>query len=202
MNYVLFFKFFAGLMAIMNPLVTLPIFLSLTRGDSKSEQIKIAFFSSLAVLVILVLAAYSGKAALAVFGISVGGFQIAGGILIGMIALSMMHSKTSEIPEEKHSNPAIVPLALPIMAGPGSISKTIAFSSNAHGMSDFEAIVLAIVCASAITFIILAASNFINKIMGKTGITIITRIMAIILGAIAVEMIVGGVKAEFLGIGQ
>jgi multiple antibiotic resistance protein len=201
MNSVLFFKFFAGLIAIMNPLVTLPIFLSLTRGDSQSKKIKIAFFSSLAVLAILVLAAYSGKSALSAFGISVGGFQIAGGILVGMIAVSMMHPKTSDIPEEKHSNPAIVPLALPIMAGPGSISKTIAFASNAHGMSDFDAIILAIACAAAVTFIILSASNFINNIMGKTGITIITKIMAIILGAIAVEMIVSGVKAEFPGIG-
>ena len=197
MNSVLFFKFFAGLMAIMNPLITLPVFLSLTKGDSKERKVKIALISSLAVLAILVGAAYSGKSVLSTFGISVGGFQIAGGILVGMIAMSMMHPKPATVPEEKHSNPAIVPLALPIMAGPGSISKTIVFASSAHGMSDFDAIVLAIVCAAVVTFIILASSEYINRVMGKTGITTVTKIMAIILGAIAIEMIVAGVKTEF-----
>lgn len=197
MNTVLFFKFFAGLMAIMNPLITLPIFLSLTKSSSKLRKLKIAFISSVSVLAILIGVAYSGKSVLAALGISVGGFQIAGGVLVGMIALSMMHPKKPQDNGEVHSNPSIVPLALPIMAGPGTISKTIAFASNAIGMSDFDAIMLAIAAAAAVTFIILAISEKLNKMLGETGLTTITKIMAIILGAIAVEMLVQGIKAEF-----
>ena len=198
MNSVLFFKFFVGLMAIMNPLIALPVFISLTKGDSNIKKIKVAFYCSLAILIILILSAYSGKTVLSIFGISIGGFRIAGGVLVGIIALRMMYPKPAGVDQEKHSNPAIIPLALPIMAGPGTISKTIVFASNAHGISDFDAIVFAIICAAIVTFIILAASEVINRVMGKTGITTITKIMALILGAIAVEMIVGGIKAEFL----
>lgn len=198
MNTVLFFKFFAGLMAIMNPLIALPVFISLTKDDSKTRRVKVALYTSISILLILTMSAYSGKAVLSVFGISIGGFQVAGGVLVGIISLNMMYPKPAGVDQEKHMNPAIVPLALPIMAGPGTISKTIVFASNAHGMSDFDSIILAIACGCALTFIILASSEFLSRVMGKTGITTITKIMALILGAISVEMIVGGIKAEFL----
>jgi MarC family membrane protein len=197
MNTVLFLKFFAGLMAIMNPLINLPIFLSLTKSESKSKKLKIAFVASVAVLLILVSVAYSGQSVLRLLGISIGGFQIAGGILVGMIALSMLHPKPSKDEAEVHANPAIVPLALPIMAGPGAISKTIAFASSATGAVDFNSILLAIACGSALIFLVFAISDLLDKMLGKTGMITITKIMAILLGAIAVEMIVQGIKAEF-----
>ncbi|MCH9753720.1 MAG: MarC family protein [Alphaproteobacteria bacterium] len=197
MNSILFLKVFVGLMAIMNPLINLPIFLSLTESHQKSKKLKIALVSCVAVFLILALVAYFGQKILGAFGISVGGFQIAGGILVGKIAWDMLNPSPSKDSGEVHLNPAVVPLAMPIMAGPGAISKIIAYVSSATGGNDFEAIMLAIGCGSALIFLVFLMSDFLNRILGKTGMVTITKIMAILLGAIAIEMLVQGVKSEF-----
>lgn len=199
MNTVLFFKFFAGLMAIMNPLISLPVFIALTKRKTFIQKKNIAIVASISICVILFISAYSGQAILKFFGLTVPIFGIAGGIVVGMIALSMLNAEDTDKvgPSDESASPAIVPIALPLIAGPGAISKTIAFAANATGHGDLTAIMAAIASGAFLVLIVLLAADIIYKILGKTGITTITKIMALLLGAIAVEMIVNGIKGSF-----
>ncbi len=198
MNIVLFTKMFFGLFAIMNPIAAIPLFLSTTENQSSTEKLKVTFIASIAVFIILSIIAVSGKSILDFFGITLPAFMVAGGVIIFLIAYSMMHTKSSTDSSKKpYTNPALVPIAIPMLIGAGSISKVIVFSSKASALPEYIAIFSAIISASLSVFIILAISDNLAKLFGKVGMNTITKIMAILLTAIAAEMILEGIKNFF-----
>ncbi len=206
MDYTQFLKYFIGLMAIINPIGLLPIFSSLTESNTKAERFRVNATANFAVAIILIVSMLFGKMILNWFSISINSFQIAGGIMIATIALVMIHGKLEEgrhnADERKEASAkdsiAVVPLAMPLMAGPGAISSTIVFSSQVGvDVIDYGGTLLVIVAFSLVSFLIFSLSQFMIKVMGKTGINIVTRIMGIIMLSIAIEMIATGIKGLF-----
>lgn len=201
MDISLFLKIFIGLFAIMNPLAVLPLFVNVTRRKTNDEKIKIAFISAVAICISLLVVAASGKAILSLFGITLAAFRVAGGIIIFLIAYFMLHSSNENSGaenNEEYSNPAIVPIAIPMMVGAGTISKIIAFSSKVNTIADYMTIFSAIVASSILAFIIFTAGSAVIKALGKTGLSVITGVMAILLAAIAAEMFLEGIHSFFM----
>ena len=200
-----FLKFAAALFAIMNPFGNVAIFLSIIGDRDRAERRKIALATSAAVLATLLVAAALGEQILAMFGISVGSFRIAGGIIILILALSMLHAQTSAVhhtPEEEHAgkikdNPAIFPLAIPLIAGPGSIATVILYAQHAEGVLGWTTIGAVIALMCALLLAALYAADRMTAFLGTTGINVLTRLMGMILAAIAVEMVAGGLIQLF-----
>jgi multiple antibiotic resistance protein len=196
-----FLKFAAALFAIMNPFGSVAIFLSITADRNDAERKKIATLTAAAVLITLLVAAVLGQQILALFGISVGSFRIAGGIIILLMGLSMLraqpsgvhHSAQEEDAGRTKDNPAIFPLAIPMIAGPGSMATVILYSQHAQGVLGWIIIGAVIALMCALLLLLLHAADRISAFMGTTGMKVLTRLMGMILAAIAIEMITGGV---------
>lgn len=197
--------FAAALFAIMNPFGNIAIFLSVTADRSDAERHQIALTTAVAVLITLLVAAVLGQQILALFGISVGAFRIAGGIIIMLLALSMLRAQTSPVhhsAEEEHAgkvkdNPAIFPLAIPVIAGPGSMATVILYGQHARGLLGAATVGLVIVLMCGVLLVALRAADRMSKLLGATGLNVLTRLMGMVLAAIAVEMVVGGVAELF-----
>jgi multiple antibiotic resistance protein len=200
-----FVKFAAALFAILNPFGNTAIFLSVTADRSAAERRQIALIASLAVLITLAVAAVLGQDILALFGISIGSFRIAGGLIILLIALSMLHARPSgvhhsaqeETDGQQKDNPAIFPLAIPVIAGPGAMATVILYAQHAQGVGGAIAIGAVIVLMCLILLVTLRAAGRLSSLLGATGMSVLTRLMGMILAAIAVEMIAGGLTELF-----
>ncbi|MFC0180127.1 YchE family NAAT transporter [Thorsellia kenyensis] len=201
-------KFFIGLFAVVNPIGILPVFISMTTYHSAAMRHKVNLTATSAVAIILFVSLILGEAVLRLFGISLDSFRIAGGILIMSIAMTMISGKLGEEKQNKQEkqenvikeNIGVVPLALPLMAGPGAISSTIVWSTK---YSDWQYIVgftFAVILFAVCCWLIFKAAPYFVKILGQTGINVVTRIMGLILMALGVEFIVTGIKALFPGL--
>lgn len=196
-----FFKFLAALLALLNPLYAIPVFLSLTQGFSPAERNRTALIASTTVAVTGVIATMIGEEVLSVFGIDIPSFRIAGGIIILGIALAMLKAEARAAGDAKavsegharQGNIAIVPLAIPLTLGPGTIATVIVFAHQLDDGSEIVTLVPVVLGASFLIWLGLRFAGPIAAILGDTVISVITRIMAIILGAVAVEMVVTGV---------
>lgn len=195
-----FLRFAAALFAIMNPFGNIAIFLSVTADRSAAERRRIATMTALAVLITLVVAAVLGEQILALFDITVGSFRIAGGIIILILALSMLHAQQSGVhssPQEEDAgkakdNPAVFPLAIPMIAGPGSMATVILYAQHAHGLPANATLGAVIVLLSGVLLVALRTADRLSALLGTTGLNVLTRLMGMLLAAIAVEMMVGG----------
>ena len=200
-----FLKFAAALFAIMNPFGNIAIFLSITADRSDAERRKIASLTAAAVLITLLVAAVLGQQILALFGISVGAFRIAGGLIILILALSMLHAQPSGVHHSAQEedagrakdNPAVFPLAIPVIAGPGSMATVILYSQHAQGALGWTTIGAVIVLLCGVLLLALYAADRVAKFLGTTGINVLTRLMGMVLAAIAIEMIAGGLVELF-----
>lgn len=194
-NLAEYLKVFIAVFVLVNPLEGIPIYLARTQGMTQAERMGIARTTSIAVGVILWVSLALGHVVLQLLGISVGAFTLAGGVIIFLIALKMVLGPTSGAPESGSAGGsfAIVPLAIPLLAGPGPISSVIVYASKGitgHGASLTDYIVLAvIILAVAIaTLLSLAAANPARRLLGETGINAFTRISGILVAAIAIGL--------------
>lgn len=203
MDIAIYIQFFVGLIALVNPLGVIPIFYSMTSDQAPAQQNRTGLITCFSVTVILLVSFFFGNFILEAFHISINSFRIAGGILVAMIALTMINGKIGDHKinkEEKaenfddYNNIAVVPLAMPIMAGPGSISATIVFASNQHTLMDYISTSLTIIIFGLCCYILLRYSEPLIQKLGKTGSNVITRIMGLILMSLGVEIIVEGLK--------
>lgn len=203
-------KIILAYLVLINPLGALSIFLDLTRRYSIKERRRVAQLTSLTVFVAMVLFTLSGNALLNALGISIGSFQISGGILVFIIALSLMKGNDNPAKpqldthnEHYTANPpsaasiAVVPLAIPMILGPGGISTVVIYASSAHSYQAYTALCAAALAISLICYLTLMAGARISKWLGDTGLTILNRIMGILLAAVAVEIIVNGLRTIF-----
>lgn len=201
----IYFKFFISLFALVNPIGNIPIFSSITSGLTSAERNAVNIKTSIAIAVVLLVSLFLGQLILNFFGISINSFRIAGGILVIMISISMVQGKISEESQNKEEknrlaniqNFAIVPLAIPIMAGPGSISSVIVFGAKHNSWIDLIGLSLSIIVFGLCCYLLFKSSSTLLKILGKTGSNVITRIMGLLLLALGVEMITGGVLGVF-----
>ncbi|MES2546176.1 MAG: MarC family protein [Pseudomonadota bacterium] len=198
-------KITIALLAIVNPIGSLPVFISATDGWSKSDRTKTARTVALTVFIVLSLAAFIGDGILSFFGISIPSFQVGGGILIMLISISMMHGKqsgTRQTLEEAQSMAereviAIVPLSIPLLAGPGAISSMILSAQQQPTVLGHLSLVIPVLLVSLVVWLVLKLSYNITQRLGTIGINIITRLMGLILAAMAVEFIAHGLIGLF-----
>ncbi len=202
-------KVFTALFAIMNPVANVPVFLSLTSGASDAERRKVAVTALAAVSIGCVVAAVAGSSILGMFGVSIDDFRLAGGLLVLLIALSMLHgsANTQHAPTDQErkdladaDSVAIYPLAIPLLLGPGSIATMIVLGHSAFS-SGKE---LAFAAGLAAFLLLLAASMLSAPLIGHVlspKVTAITqRLMGMILAAIAVDMMLTSLRASFPGL--
>lgn len=209
MDQVLFFKLFAALFAIMNPIANLPVFLSLTADRGPGFERKTAFTLLISLSVGSVIIALTGKELLTVFGISLDAFRLAGGFLILLIALSLVSGQQSKShggtdAEKGHhaeqDNPAIYPLTVPILLGPGSISTMIIYRGDIDGPAGEIAYVAAICASIGLLVATFFAAPFLSRYLGQNATSIMGRLMGMILAAIAMEMMVDSLKVLLPGL--
>jgi multiple antibiotic resistance protein len=192
-----------GMFLVANPIGNLPIYLSFTSGDRR-EDLAIARSCALTVAVTLLLSDWLGKPLLQAFGISVGAFQAAGGLILLLIGLSMLRSETSAIhhdPDsvERDADSAlkgVVPLGIPLIAGPGTIAMVLA-SPEVSSLAGRTGLSLVILVISMLVFVIFAAGERISRFLSVSTLQILTRIMGLLLSSIAVQMLFSGLTKGF-----
>lgn len=210
------FSVFMGFFAIMNPIANTPVFLGLTSEDNPADRRKIAAKALMMSFVIIVVFSAGGKLIFDLFGITLAAFRIMGGILVALIGYQMLHGgkhSTVQHPSEEDKQKsldaelgvAITPLAMPILAGPGTIATAMNFAS-AGGVSELIVTVGAFFILCVISYVSFVSGERIVKYIGDNGIKVVTRMMGLILAVIGVQMLiqgVGGAVAEFqkMGVG-
>ncbi len=199
-----------GVFAILNPLGAIPLFLTLTAGRSRDEMRRIAAKTASAVTAILIVALWSGQRLLAVFGIGVPAFRFAGGLLVLLIAIAMFHAKSTparhtkeeDAEAESKEDIAVVPLAIPLLAGPGTISLVIVDAQKARGLGGGLVLSAGILVVGILVWLVLRLAEPIGVRLGTAGLNIATRIMGLILAAMAVQFMAVGLTALLPGLAR
>ena len=196
-EWSLYLKIFTGLFAIINPLGAIPIYISLLGDEQKAERKRHLRITALTVFCVLTFVLFTGEAVLHFFSVSLESFKIAGGLLIMLMAFSMLqakqpgskHTREERLEAQEKESVAVVPLAIPLLAGPGAISFVIMYSSLHQTFNHKLIIFLILLIISSIIYILFYIGPAVTKFLGKTGINIFTRIMGLFIAAIGVELI-------------
>jgi multiple antibiotic resistance protein len=204
-EYAYLVKTTLALFAIVSPIGSLPIFISATRGWSQADRAKTARTVAFTVFIVLVVSAFLGDTILDFFGISIPSFQVGGGILLILIAIAMMHGKQSDArqtKEEAHDMEereviAIVPLSIPLLVGPGAISSMILSAQQNPTFTGHMMLTIPAFIVALIVWFTLQLADGITHYLGTIGINVITRLMGLILAAMAVEFIAHGLTGLF-----
>jgi len=199
------FKIGIALFAIVNPIGSVPIFISATDGWRNEDRRRVAKIVAFTVFLVLAVSAILGDKILAFFSISIPSFQVGGGILLMLIAISMMHGKLSEARQTKEEAIAvadrhaiaIVPLSIPLLAGPGAISSMIIAAQQNPDLIGQASLMIPIGIICLMIWGALSLSTNIAERMGTIGINVVTRLMGLILAAMAVEFIAHGLQGLF-----
>ena len=202
-------QFITSLLALLNPLADFALFLSLTTGRTRAEQRGIAVQAAIAIAVIMVTTLWLGNPILTGFGISINAFSVAGGIILFGIGLGMLNSKSGESSKadihqanieagQKKESPAVVPLGIPISAGPGVLTALLVSShSNTAGLSGLLAYSLACVALSVMMGFVFWYAPLLGRVLGATSMHISTQVMGLVVAAIASQMVLNGVRGAF-----
>ncbi len=199
---------FSSLFSVVNPITAMPVFMSLTEDESDKEKARTARKASLYMFCVLIIFLLAGTYILSFFGISLPGIRIAGGLVIMRAGYSMLNPETGgrklstedqEAAKEKE-DVSFSPLAMPLLSGPGSIAVVIGFGSQATSIIDYIVNGVAVFLVALMAWGILRVAPWLNKLIGKSGMTVITRMMGFIALAIGVQFVINGI-AKFYGIG-
>ncbi len=198
----------AGFFAIMNPLANTPIFLGMTSEMSREMRNRVAFRSVITAFLIVTAFIFAGHALLQLFGITLTAFRITGGLLVLAVGYSMLHGENSRVhtpsnPDQEDSQSAslsiaISPIAMPILAGPGTIATAMNFAagkSNAHMLTTL--ISFLVVCLA--TLICFRSGETILRVLGRNGVNVVSRLMGMILAVIGMQMLIDGIRAAIEG---
>lgn len=199
---------FTSLFSVVNPLTAMPVFLSLTEDNTEKETARTARKASIYMFCVLITFLLIGTYILSFFGISLPGIRIAGGIIIMRAGFSMMNpekpgrklSKEDQEAAMDKDDISFSPLAMPLLSGPGSIAVVIGFGSQATGVADYIITGVAVLLTAFLAWAILRVAPWLNKLIGKSGMNVITRLMGFIALAIGVQFIINGIS-KFFGIG-
>ena len=204
-------KIILAFVVLINPFSALTLFLNLTHGYSMSNRRKVARIACMTIFLTIGFFTIAGESLLKILGISIGSFQLAGGILVFLIALNMINGEGNpakpdqdnfDVDPVPHDVPpttaaAVVPLAIPMMIGPGGISTVIIYSSQISGIFRVSLVIIAGLFISIFCYLALMAAGRISRLLGDTGLNIMSRIMGMLLAAVSVEIIVSGLRTLF-----
>ncbi len=207
----LFLSAFVTLFVVIDPPGCAPIFASLTNGASNAQRRSMAIRSSMIATVLLLLFALVGEKVLATLGISLDAFRIAGGIMLFLIALEMVFEKRTERREgradeisrkaaEEHrpiEDISVFPMAIPMIAGPGSIATVMLLVSRSHGLDQTITVFAALLSVLALTLAALIAAGPIMRVLGPKLEAMITRVLGVLLAALAAQFIIDGIIGAF-----
>jgi multiple antibiotic resistance protein len=195
LNPSLLSEVFVTLFVIMDPPGTVPVFISLTAGQSRAVRRKAAWQAVLVAFGVIVVFAAFGQQILHNLGITLPALQAAGGLLLLLIALQLLTDQAEDPVQTKNVNVAFVPLGTPLMAGPGAIVATMVFVQRANGsLPDVVAISVGIVLIHIVMWLTLRFSGLIMRVLGENGVLLVTRIAGLLLSAIAVQLIANAVS--------
>lgn len=191
---------FTSIFVIVNPIGGILTFMALTNGMSEAERKHTAHRSVIIACILAIVFAIAGELILRLFNITVDSLRVAGGVLLFLVAIDMLHARTSResvTPEEirdasKREDVSVFPIATPLLTGPGAITTVIIVIRTGKTIELKLITVLAILIIFAISYLIFRSAHRINKLLGVTVSLVITRIMGLLLGAIAVDFIATG----------
>jgi multiple antibiotic resistance protein len=205
----LFIFLFAALFSVLNPIGTVPIFVGLTQDYSKKERSRVSLWTAINVFIILIISFFVGQYVLTFFGITIPALRIAGGIIIASSGFGLLNGKfkknrgiDKKVEEdiENRNAIALTPLAMPMLAGPGSISLLIAFYQEHNSANEIIISSLAILAVAFVVFLILRSAHYLAKYLGASGIVAISRIVGFLTIAIGIQYIISSVLSIIRGI--
>ncbi len=203
-NFDSLFNAFVTILVTIDPPGLAPLFLAVTRGMNRQQRYQVSIRASVIGFGVLAVFALMGAAILAAFGITLPAFRVAGGLLLFFIAFEMVFERRNErkeksadtaITKDHIHNVAAFPLAIPLIAGPGAISATVLLSGGMPTTAGQIALVAIILVCLLITYLVFVLAERIDSLLGETGRSILTRLLGVILAALAVQFVADGVKA-------
>lgn len=203
-NFDSIFNAFVTILVTIDPPGLAPLFLALTAGMSRDQRSQVSIRASVIGFCVMALFAVAGASILSVFGITLPAFRVAGGFLLFFIAFEMVFERRQDrkekisdvaISRDQIHNIAAFPLAIPLIAGPGAISATVLLSGTFQGLGPRVALLGIIFACLLTTYLVFLLSERIDRFLGQTGRSILTRLLGVILAALAVQFVADGVKA-------
>ena len=203
------FKPLITLLAIVNPLAIVPFFIHYTQGFSREQRIKTIWVSAITVFTVIGTSAVLGLKILDFFSISLASFQVGGGMLLLISSLNMLNAQPAEAKPASHeledgaakaamgASIAVVPLTIPLLTGPAAMSTVVIYADQARTVWQHVALVGYGVVVAAAIMLCFSLANPIARVLGKTGINVMTRLMGLILAALAIEVMAGGLVKIF-----
>ncbi len=206
-NFKELLNIFVPLFIIVDPIGCVPLFLGLTEGLPEAKKRYLAFKASLVAALVLTAFSLFGDRLLLYFDISVASFRVAGGLILLLIALQMIQAQpraTKSLPEEEEESRqkediAVVPLGVPILAGPGAITTVLVLTGGEPGLSLRLKVILATFLVALLTFVIFSHAVRISRMLGQTGTNLFVRLTGLILAVISVEYMARGLGELFPG---
>jgi multiple antibiotic resistance protein len=192
---------FPAVFFVVDPFGVIPMYLAMTRDDPPAKKRSIALRASIASTLFLVLFALAGGLIFRLFGITLAAFKIAGGILLLLMSIDMIRAQPTRArtsPEEEREgiekdDVALIPLAIPMLAGPGSVSTVMVLMGQAGGaVLKLGAVIASVVLTGAMSYVILRGAEIAQRLLRQTGINVIARVMGLILSAIAIQFVLNG----------
>src|SRR5580704_7231778 len=190
----------SSILFLVDPFAALPTFLAITEGDVPAVRRRTARKGALTALIVLSAFAFAGEEIFRLFGITLPAFELAGGVVLLLIGLDMLEAKRSPTQETvsdaeaaaKKEDAGIVPLGVPMLAGPGAITSVMVLVGQAQSKWQMAAILIAIGLTALICYLVLGHSNIVVRVLGDTGIRILVRVMGLLLVALAAQYFVNG----------
>jgi len=196
---------FTSVFFIVDPFAVIPTFLAMTARDAPQQRRVLARRGAWTCAITLTAFALGGSMIFRIFGITVGAFKIAGGVLVGLNALDMVQARRSQQRETavetaegiQKEDIGIMPLGVPMLAGPGAISTVTVLALGAKSVAATVTVYASILLTAVLTYFVLSAASIVERRLGQTGMRVLTRLMGLVLCAIAVQFIVDGIKLSF-----
>ena len=202
-----YLRYLVTLTAVLDPFLAIPIFVGVTAARDEAGTRRLANVVTVTVFLVLAGAALGGEAILRLMGASLPAFRVGGGLVLLLMALAMLNAKVGEMRQtraeaaelESGEVSGVVPLAVPLLAGPGAISTTI-IAAQTGGLAHLLALLVCIALVSAVLWWMLRIAHAVGERMGTTGLNVATRLLGLILAAIAIETMADGLKQLFPGL--
>ena len=195
---------FTSFFTLINPLSTLPVFMTMTAGLSEKERTQTARKASIVALITIIIFAFSGQLLFKFFGISVNSFRVVGGVIFFIMGMDMLHARLGQVKIKDSevktyvNDISVTPLAIPMICGPGAITNSIVMMEDASTLTRKIVLFGMILLVMFITYLVFYSSSRILKILGQTGINVMMRLMGLIVMVIAVEFFFSGLKPIIL----